>query len=133
MTRYWRNRTSGNMRNELPFWHSQAEWTEVQVVPLDAIVILDEALTPANEDESGEVSVTTALGGHVHGDREWLSRWGRERMLAYASALRYVEDHPSVDEAQVRALGSILWDVDTMDRGELARRLIATGKVKVTE
>jgi hypothetical protein len=104
--------------------HSADSWTEVQVVPLDAIVI-ERAQMLAVED------VTTADDGAiVDGDYNILAtvEHHTRRALINLALAEYLREHPPVDEAQVAALAAMLPN----DGGDLARRIIATGRVQVT-
>ena len=106
-------------------------WTEVQVVPLDAVVI--EAPLP-------EVTVTENGDGVRCGETLRLRRVDPDKFEARGIELlaiaRYLREHPPVDEAQVKALADDLRNTDNdltynaleedMARG-IARSLIAQG------
>jgi hypothetical protein len=124
VTRVWQHRDGSLSLSS--GWANAAGWTEVQVVPLDAIVI--EPHDGFNA-ERAEAFVRQML--NVPADAA-LSKFDVDRAAARAAdlavAARYLREHPPVDEAQVAALAAMLPN----DGGDLARRIIATGRVQVT-
>ncbi|PZR55268.1 hypothetical protein DNL40_02540 [Xylanimonas oleitrophica] len=111
---------------------TEGGYTEVQVVPLDAIVIRCEDL-PEVKPLRG--------GGHTAGTAT-RSFGSAEDYMQYAlSALAiavHLREHPPVDEAQVQALSGVLEEVATLlkaeYRPEVARRLAERGvRVEVSK
>ncbi|HUX72121.1 MAG TPA: hypothetical protein VMV41_16515 [Cellulomonadaceae bacterium] len=111
----------------------------VRLVAKDAIVIergdLPEVTDGSVADpDGGEFPAT------VEDTPENLRAWGR----AYFALAEHLAAHPRVDEAQVRALASLITEAtdsgpDLADVGNphqydagIARRLIATGRIEVT-
>lgn len=106
-------------------------YTEVQVVPVDAIVIRREdvpkvhvvgGLVTAGEDENGDPYSCSA-----EANPNW-PYWYGINALAVAE---YLREHPPVDEEQVMALADALeaeWFPEDLDRATvLARRLVERG------
>ena len=122
MTRYFQNNNgtvfrAGHVRSTVPDARFEArpdEYTEVQVVPLDAIVIRREELPEVKPGESEE-SLRADVGG-TEGDGTWIwpDSWRDPAAESWAHALEYLalavhlRENPPVDEAQVKALAELL-------------------------
>ncbi|MDF2915948.1 MAG: hypothetical protein K0S70_165 [Microbacterium sp.] len=121
---------------EKPFHqHDEQDfWTEVQVVPLDAIVIRRDELPEVDATRGARVN-SVGIGwalDYLTADRE---EKARSYGLAYLALAEYLREHPPVDEAQVKALTDLIdedeeWGEDGSAE-TVARRLIATGRVRV--
>lgn len=81
-------------------FEADPDWTEVQVAPLDAIVIRREELPEVSTDSSGDV---WAMG--ICYDSSNAARTDARRLLAVAE---YLDANPPVDPEQVEALAKDL-------------------------
>lgn len=122
-----------------PF-HSEAveRYTEVKVVPLDAVVI-DGPLPEVTAREDGTAHYTHAtFNGTTYGPPVYAA--GTENAdavhaqgLARIALARHLREHPPVDEAQVKALADVLREETVYTQpGVVARRLVKRG-VRVEE
>ena len=84
-------------------YEADPTYTEVQVVPIDAIVIRRDELPEVHPEGHGSVTIGGHIYGTAYGYRE--HRGAALRMLAL---IEYLREHPPVDEAQVDALRDIL-------------------------
>lgn len=108
---------------------SSLVWTEVQVVPVDAIVI--------RRDELPEVTVVrgravASTGSDVYsGSLDANPGPSYQYGLNVLAVAEYLREHPPVDEVQVKALADLLTEADSYDRIEgslgTARRLVERG------
>lgn len=112
---------------------------EVQVVPLDAIVIPRDELPEvedANEYGEREARFTPFIG--THDGPNTTPGWHHARALAHLTLATHLREHPPVDEEQVKALSALVDAVEDDLKGHygepadgFARALLATGRVKV--
>ena len=115
-----------NHPNNIHSYRSKADWTEVQVVPLDAIVI--------RRAELPEVTVRLKeyrVNGHTF-DMQTTEAEAAEYVLQAAALAEYLREHPQVDEEQVASLFEVLTEEwfpgDDGERAStLARRLVERG------
>lgn len=122
-------------------------YVEVQVAPIDAIVI-DRSELPEIETETAH-SGPGVFANNVGWSETWLTKphhdgrsraqYARDMGLAYLAVAEYLRANPPVDEAQVHAVADRLHSdtpIDATDRAELesiARRLVQNGvRVEVT-
>ncbi|MFC8733140.1 hypothetical protein ACFT5B_11835 [Luteimicrobium sp. NPDC057192] len=104
-------------------------WTEVRVVPMDAVVI-DGPLPDVSEDTQ---NIFTA---DFHAPIDLTPEELDAKARAFAAMARYRREHPPVDEEQVKALASDLRDLLNPDRQmhdvdrDLARDLLGLGWTK---
>jgi hypothetical protein len=113
---------------------------EVQVVPLDAIVI-ERADLPKVEPESSVAPLrvplpdefwSTDIDGPIRSvgpnSPNGKPEWHRARGLAHLALAEYLREHPPVDEAQVAALATVLREATVRgDFDHYARQLIRAG------
>jgi hypothetical protein len=84
--------------------------TEVQVVPLDAIVIRRDELPEVETHETAHGDTVWVYGGDAF-DRDADNRTAeamRDGALRLLARAEYVREHPPVDEAQVKAIRKAL-------------------------
>src|SRR5690606_34665183 len=96
--------------------HEDDHWTEVQVVPLDAIVIRRDELPGLDVDRHGTVRVDgliEAFSPHYKPEE------ARARGVAWVALAEHLREHPLVDEAQVEALARILAKRSAEKRGAI--------------
>jgi hypothetical protein len=126
--RWWQHRDGGISPN--PGWGDAAGWTEVQVVPLDAIVI-ERADLPAVTVGRLGLSVGGDEGGwDANADPE---QWHANALQALALR-EYIREHPPV-VPDVEVLAREVQLLGGFSYGEsksIAQRLLATGRVQVT-
>ena len=115
------------------------EYTEVQVVPLDAIVIPRDELPevrPATEDQraSARPLVLTRRGDALHRyiTNDDTVESFRAKAAMYLALAEHLREHPPVDEEQVASLFEVLTEEwfpgDDGERAStLARRLVERG------
>src|SRR5690606_10512557 len=77
--------------------------TEVQVVPIDAIVIRRDELPTARVLLSGHLGTI-----HGHHSAKLSANWHRDLAAHHLALADYVDAHPPVDEAQVKALAELV-------------------------
>jgi hypothetical protein len=113
------------------------DYTEVQVVPLDAIVIRREDVPVASLTADGYVTAGEEENGdpyivQAHANPNWAWHFGLN-VLAVSEFLR---EHPPVDEAQVSALTAVFYRLPDApapdDAAAMARELVARGVRVVT-
>lgn len=93
------------------------EYEEVQVVPLDAIVIPREELPEVKV--VGGNHVAASGGGDSYQIRlNSNPDWSWHRALNALAVSLYLREHPPVDEAQVKALAERIREVDVPMAGE---------------
>lgn len=110
--RYFQGRKSGHVsraadENVGLIYSGNPALTEVQVVPLDAIVIRRDELPGLDVDRHGTVRVDgliESFSPHYKPDE------ARARGIAWIALSEYLREHPPVDEAQVKALNDIYED-----------------------
>lgn len=109
-------------------------YTEVQVVPVDAIVIRDEQLTTfeAETVDGRTYWNQPGLMGSSHEDSRDARALEHEARLLLAKA-KYLREHPPVDEEQVKAVADLISEavdsgisVNATD-GSLERFLVERG------
>ncbi|GMA26155.1 hypothetical protein GCM10025864_39140 [Luteimicrobium album] len=135
MTRYWKAEDGqvADFADDYEFMHPE-DWTEVQVVPLDATVIeaseLPEVVNDPDDDSSLQAggawyAARTADGHHV------------VALAHLAMEQHQARKHPPVDEAQVKALADDLSRYEATEAAasfkNAARYLIARGWTKREE
>jgi hypothetical protein len=124
--RWWQHRDGGISPN--PGWGDAAGWTEVQVVPLDAIVI-ERAEQPSMSPEQAEsilANVTAGIAGAFPRDAQIAAL--KLNALHRLVAAEYLREHPPVDEAQVQELSAVLREATVRgDFDHYARQLIRAG------
>jgi hypothetical protein len=105
----------------------------------DAVIIRRRALpavTPERRGYSGYVGVDGYGSGNPEQDPIALLGSPEDHLLIarrHIAIAGYMQSRRNVDEAQVEALKLVIWGLPiSLDAGELARTLIATGKVQVT-
>ena len=97
MTRYFQLPEGGIIREEwLPNMAFSASYPEVQVVPLDAIVIRREELPGVTGSVTGPDHLNA---GGVHFDPSWSPEDARDMALRYLAAEAYLREHPPVAAA----------------------------------
>ncbi|BDZ40787.1 hypothetical protein GCM10025865_00860 [Paraoerskovia sediminicola] len=84
-------------------------WTEVQVVPLDAIVIQRDEL-PEVKRRSTHVTTSTGCSWPISTEAETV--YGRA--LEHLAVAAYLSENPPVDEAQVKALNALIVNAVTL-------------------
>lgn len=136
-------------KNRAHEYTARPYFTEVQVAPLDAIVI--DGPLPEVTTKLRDVFVAGVDTGVGHADARataWDAaapnahpEWHEAKALAHLAIAAHLREHPPVDEAQVEALQALL-DLEALrdkltDAGsvaEIARRLVQRGvRVEVTE
>jgi len=125
MTRYFQLPEGGIIREEwLPNMGFSASYPEVQVVPLDAIVIRREefAARPVLHHEGQIKSGGAVIPSHS------LPEYAEDTARHYLALAQWLRENPPVDEAQVKALLSV---IDDKAPGESyrdwSRRLVERG------
>jgi len=113
------------------------ELTEVQVVPLDAIVIRRDELPevrPATEDQraSARPLVLTRRGDALHRyiTNDDTVESFRAKAAMYLALAEHLREHPPVDETQVKALRDLRdewYDLNESDTGDLFEFLVRKG------
>lgn len=99
------------------------------------VIVVDRAELPKVERVSrGDRSFSVGDPDGVTTHTAATAKYARERGMGYLAIAEYLDAHPPVDEAQVEALAGML---EREDRGarpfneDLARRLLATGRIEV--
>lgn len=127
MTRYWKDNHTENIvtAGDLPL--PTTTHTEVQVVPLDAIVIRDDNRPEVRHAVGSAPSASGPVRSFVLNPTDTLESLVGD--IAALSALHdYLREHPPVDEAQVVALASALVDENLTDPlRDVAERLVRAG------
>jgi hypothetical protein len=132
--RYWQHEAAyGISTSESPDYTPSGEgWTEVQVVPLDAIVI-ERADLPKVTDVTVEDD-----GALIDGDLYDLVTVEQHTRsaLVHLTRAEYLREHPPVDEAQVAALNRLIVDAVqgghvTIEAGESFERFLVARGVRV--
>ena|SRR5690606_26364480 len=112
--------------------YAQAGYTEVQVVPLDAIVIRRDELPEVEERDEPSGPYLCAAGVWAQDDGY---ETHMDRAVAQVAIAVYRQEHPPVDEGQVDALRDILLSTRKPADGrpveeqyrDVARRLVERG------
>ncbi|WP_159795734.1 hypothetical protein [Puerhibacterium puerhi] len=120
-----------------PEWFARnPDFTEVQVVPVDAIVI--------RREELPEVKAHSSIPNSVEAGDAFLRFDGlndprehaESRLRDWAAIAAHLREHPPVDEAQVKAVTQALYEATEdpfdIDVPDVARRLVERG-VRVGE
>jgi len=134
--RYFRSKVDGGVTTG-DYLEANPNYTEVQVVPLDAIVIRRDELPEVETHETAHGDTVWVYGGDAF-DRDADNRTAeamRDGALRLLARAEYVREHPPVDEEQVDALRDILLSTRNPADGrpieeqyrDVARRLVERG------
>ena len=139
--RYFQDESGGVFYATIPDtvadYENDRTMTEVQVVPLDAIVIRRDELPevrPATEDQraSARPLVLTRRGDALHRyiTNDDTVESFRAKAAMYLALAEHLREHPPVDETQVKALRDLRdewYDLNESDTGDLFEFLVRKG------